>query len=364
VKKRCLTLLAVGDVAIDHEDPESTFYHVAEVLRSADICYANCEQPLSDKGTPNPKQAIYSNPETIRALLYAGIDIVSLANNHAQDWGKEAFLDTMERLERAGIHYVGAGKNLAEARRPVILERNECRIGFLAYCSVGPEGFDYEAQDDRPGYAPLRAWTIYEHVDPQPGTWPRIVTIPYREDLERMVDDVRTLRKKVDVVVVCPHWGLHVKPRVIPMYCFDIAHVAIDAGADLIIGTHPHVLKGIEVYRGRVIFYSTGDFAMRFGPHMRDHKHISFLDRLYEVSEKEKQERRYSLIVKTLIEDGGIKRVSYIPCYITDGVPEVVGADDPRAQRIFEYVLEISEGLHSRFSWDGGEVVIHPDWGA
>jgi poly-gamma-glutamate capsule biosynthesis protein CapA/YwtB (metallophosphatase superfamily) len=107
MKKPAVTFLGVGDVVIDLDQPETAFRHVADVLRSGDITYANCEQALSDKGSPNPRQAIHSEPRNIPAFLYAGFDIVSLANNHTQDWGKEALLDTMSRLKEAGLAYVG-----------------------------------------------------------------------------------------------------------------------------------------------------------------------------------------------------------------------------------------------------------------
>lgn len=374
MKKPAITFLGVGDVVIDTEQPETAFQHVADVLRSADIAYANCEQALSDKGSPNPKQAIPSEPKNISAYLYAGFDIVSLANNHTQDWGKEALLDTMARLKASGLPYVGVGKNLNEARHPVILERNGTEVGFLAYCCVGPEGLSYEAQLDFPGYAPLRAITFYEHVDPQPGTWPRIITIPLKEDLANMVQDIKKLKAKVDVVIVCPHWGLHVLPRVIPMYCYDMGHAAIDAGADFIIGTHPHVLKGVEMYKGKAIFYSTGDFVftMRRDRFARNPKlqytapgHVSDLKKLYSIdSEKwDAEHKNNSLIAKAVIEDGEIKRVSYIPCYTNEREePEIVGRSDPRGQKVFDYVTDgtRSENLATNFTWDDDEVVITP----
>ena len=372
-KKEAITLLGVGDIVIDQEQPETAFKYVVEVLRSGDITYANCEQALSDKGSPNPKQCIHSDPRNIPALLSAGIDVVSLANNHTQDWGKEALVDTMARLKEAGLPYVGVGNNLAEARQPVILERKGTRVGFLAYCCVGPEGLSYEAQHDIPGYAPVRSWTIYDHVDPQPGTWPRIISMPYKDELAAMVEDIKKLRTQVDVVVVCPHWGLHVIPRIIPMYCFDIGHAAVDAGADLILGTHTHVLKGIEIYHDKAIFYNTGDFIFNMGRGQRsvDNKqryvsprHVSDLKILYNVDPKGWEvEHKHSLIAKAVIEDGKIKRVSYIPCYLDDQlVPTIVKRSDPRGQGVFNYVEDVSrsEGLPTRFSWDGDEVLITP----
>ena len=362
MSKKAITLLGVGDVLIDREKPETIFQHVAEVLRSGDITYANCEGALSDKGYPNPLQAAHSDPKNLNAFLHAGIDVVSLANNHSQDWGKEALLDTMARLKEAGVSYIGVGKNLTEARRPVILERKGTKVGLLAYCCVGPEGSGYEAEDDKPGYAPVRSWTIYEKVDPQPGTWPRIVSIPYKEDLAAMVDDIEKLKETVDVVVIAFHWGLHIIPRIIPMYCIDIGHAAVDAGADLILGTHVHILKAIEMYNGKAIFHSTGNFALELGPHMRDYKHVRDVDQLYGVS-PEHEEHRKTLIAKAVIEGGEIKRVSYIPCYINEQTePEIVTRSDPRGQDVFNYMEDVSrsEGFNVRFSWDGDEVLIMP----
>jgi poly-gamma-glutamate capsule biosynthesis protein CapA/YwtB (metallophosphatase superfamily) len=140
MKRKSITLLGIGDILIDRKQPETIFKHVAEVLRSGDITFANCEQMYSDKGYPSPVHASYSDPRNLPALLYAGIDVVSLANNHTMDWGPEALLDTMSRLKKMGLPYVGVGKNIAESRQSVILERNGTKVGFLAYGCVGPDG--------------------------------------------------------------------------------------------------------------------------------------------------------------------------------------------------------------------------------
>jgi poly-gamma-glutamate capsule biosynthesis protein CapA/YwtB (metallophosphatase superfamily) len=370
-KKGDVTFLGVGDIVTDLERPETAFRHVSDALHSGDIVYANCDQALSDKGSPNPKQATPSRPQNIPALLSAGFNIISLANNHTQDWGKEALLDTMSRMKAAGLPYVGVGKNLMDARQPVILEQKGTKIGFLAYCCVGPEGLSYEAQYDFPGFAPLRAITFYEHVDPQPGTWPRTVTFAVKEDLQNMVEDIQKLRSQVDVVIVCPHWGLHVLPKVIPDYCYELGHAAVDAGADLIIGTHAHLLKGIEIFKGKVIFHSTGDFVFTMSkdriernPQLKytTPRHVSDLKKLYQVDlEKWDLAKKNTLIARAVIEEGEIKRVSYLPCYTNDQQePEVVTRSDQRGQRVFDYVAEAtrSENLGTEFTWDGDEVLI------
>lgn len=363
MKKESIILLCVGDILIDRVKPESIFQHVAGFLRSGDITFANAEQGYCDKGYPNPIHASYSDPRNLPALLYAGIDVLSMANNHTLDWGTDGLLDTMERLKKAALPYVGVGKNLAEAHKPVILERKGTKVGFLAYSCTGPDG--YEAEEDKPGYAPVRAWTIYEKVDYQPATPPRIVSFPYKEDLAAMVKDIRRLKEQADVAVVSFHWGLHLVPRVIPMYCFDVGHAAIDAGADLILGGHTHILKGIEVYKGKVIFYSLNNFACELGPGTLSMKINTGTARkltgLYGTMHH--PEAKATVIAKAIIGDGEIKRVSYVPCYINEKEePEIVTRNDSRGQEVYDYVEDISrsEGLSVSFSWDGDEVVIKP----
>jgi len=175
----------------------------------------------------------------------------------------------------------------------------------------------------------------------------------------------------VDVVIVSIHWGLHIVPRTIPMYCPDVGHAAVDAGADLILGTHPHILKGIEVYKGKVIFYSTGNFACEIGPEQRQKTGGEFAVKLVErygcVPDPEcptynlSRESRATLIVKALIEDGIIRQVSYIPCFVNRySEPEIVTADNPLGREVYKYVEDISasEHLPVRFSWDGDEVLV------
>ena len=355
-----ITFVGIGDIIIDREKPETIFRHVEGMLRSADITYANCDQAYADNGTPNPKQASHSTSKNIPALLHTGIDAVSLANNHSLDWGVEGILETMENLKKAGLPFVGTGRNLTEARKPVILEREGTKVGLLAYSSVHLDG--YEATENRPGLVPIRVWTIYEQVDYQPGTPPKIITLAHKEDLAAMIDDIKKLKAKVDVVIVYYHWGLHLLPRIIPLYCFELGHEAIDAGADLIIGTHAHILKGIEMYKGKAIFFSLGNFALELGQHMRDHEHIRELDEHYRIHDW--TERMMTMIAKAIIEDGKITRVSYVPCYINENSePVIVKRSEPKGQEVFNYVEDISrsESLAASFSWKGeSEVLITP----
>jgi len=366
-----VTLIAVGDILIDREQPETIFKHVVKVLRSGDLTFANGEQMYSDKGDPN-RRGPYSDPRNIKALLYAGFNVLSLANNHTLDLGPEALLDTLARFKEAGLAYVGVGRNLDEARKPVILERRGTKVGFLACNCLGPDG--YEATEAKPGNVPLRSWTFYEKVDDQPATPPKIISIPKKEDLGAMIEEIQKLKARVEVVVVSFHWGLHFVPRVIPMYCFDIGHAAIDAGADLILGTHTHILKGIEVYKGKVIFYSTSNFALEAGPNtVKDGDYVKFLGPItkhYGIQWDPEYptlvahpEGKATLIVKAIIEEGKIERVSYYPCYVNrNAEPEIFTRNDAKGQEVFRYVEDISrsEGLSVHFAWEGDEVLILP----
>jgi hypothetical protein len=369
MSERTITFLGLGDILIDREKPESIFQHVAEFTRSADITFANAEQMYSDIGEASPVHTVPSDPRNIPALLYAGIDVLSLANNHAMDWGPDSLMDTITRLKNAGLPTVGVGKNISEARKPVILERKGTKVGFLAYGCIGPSGSEAEA--NKPGIAPVRAWTIYEQIDYQPGTPPNIITVPNVKDLAAMVEDIQKLKAQADLVIISFHWGQHFLPRVIPMYCFDVGHAAINAGADLILGGHPHILKGIEMYKGKCIFYSTCNFALELTPKVwnnpgapqKTKKIYSFkLDPEYP-NYPMPRESRATLIVKAIIEDRKIRQVSYLPCYINkNSEPEIVTRQDPRGQEVFNYIEDISrsEDLPVHFTWQNDEVVISP----
>jgi poly-gamma-glutamate capsule biosynthesis protein CapA/YwtB (metallophosphatase superfamily) len=360
MNKEKITLLAVGDVIIGRDEPTTILKHVVDVLRSGDISFATCDQAYSNKGDPyiSPTHVLRPDPNNISALVYAGLSLVSLANNHSMDLGPENLLDSIDMIRKAGIEVVGVGKNILEARQPAILERKNNRIGFLAYGCVGPDRA--VATEDKPGHAPIRAWTIYKQVDLQPGTPPEIITLAYRDELTAMEEDIRILKSQVDVVVVSFHWGLHFLPALIPMYEFEIGHAAIDAGADIIFGCHAHILKGIEVYKGKVIFHGLGNFAA-------EHKGKLF-ERMgggpYVFVPQAKAtmaEARSTIMAKVIIEGGEIKKVSYIPCYINENSePEIVTYGNSKGEEVFSYMEYISrrQNLNTNLDWEGDEVVI------
>ena len=258
-----ITIAAAGDVGTGHQPLESAFAYVADALRIADIRFAQVEKLYSERGSfvwqsGAMEQEIRQPPHTVSAFASVPFNVLSLASNHTGDWGPQAAEDTVDVFRHIGIPTIGAGHNIAEARRHVVIEKHRLRVAFLGYCSVLLPQF--WATEERAGCAPMRAHTFYEPCEYQPGSPARIVTIPHRRDLELLVEDVRKAKQVADFVVVSLHWGLHYVSKV-QDYQPIVAHAAIDAGANAILGHHPHQPHAVEVYKGAVIFYSLGNFA-------------------------------------------------------------------------------------------------------
>lgn len=372
---KSITMIAVGDVSPNRDDPSSIFRHCLDTFRSADIVFGQMEAPMSDRGKPAfvPSGTTKLPANTIKALTKdaAGFDVMSFATNHAVDYGEEAFFDTLDLLKQNNILVCGAGANIAEARKPAILERDGTRVGFLGYISILHPGL--EAEEGFPGCAPLRASTFYWQWDYQPGTPPKIITQLVPEYRTAMEEDIRKLRPQVDVLVVSIHAGVHMAPIIVPDYQKEAGRAAIDAGADLVLQHHAHILKGIDVYRGKVIFYSLGNFALEHvkpAPGARPCGDPAFR-RLREnfgietVPGYEKHHFHHDAlktsVAKAYIRNKRIEKVTYLPAYITpDLEPEVLKRSDPRAQEVFRYMEAISraEKLNVGFSWDGDEVLV------
>lgn len=368
-----IVLYAVGNIAPDREDPGSIFQHVAGSLSKCDIAICQLESVLSNRGIPLPQARLpcRSKPQVARAIREAGFDVVSFASNHCMDWGREAFFDTIRALREQDLSVIGVGSNIEEARKPTIVEVKSTRIAFIAYNSILPQG--YWAERDRPGCAPLRAFTVYEQIEhDQPGTPCRVHTFPHQGDLRAMREDIRQAKLQANVVIISMHWGIHFIPAVLADYQREIAHVAIDAGADLILGTHAHILKGIEVYAGKVIFYSLCNFALDLHAPKEllehpSHKEIARLNSEWKPDPEYPTyfmppDSRKTMIAKCVISGEQIKSVSFLPTYINkQSQPEVLGAEDRRFGEVTRYIEEITrdQQLDTKFAFQGDQVLIH-----
>lgn len=236
-----VTVMFVGDIMLAdtpgkviarRRDP---FAHFARLLSQADIRVGNLECSVARSGHPEPDKpyTFRAHPRTLRTLA-RHFDAVSVANNHSGDFGPQAFAETLAGLERHGIGVFGGGRTLAEAHEPWIVERRGMRIALLGYDEFFPRSF--EADADRPGVA----WS---------------------ED-EQVVRDIRLARERhrADIVIPFMHWGWEHEPLAASRQR-HLARLMIDAGADAVIGGHPHVVQDTETYRGRPIVYSLGNFV-------------------------------------------------------------------------------------------------------
>jgi poly-gamma-glutamate capsule biosynthesis protein CapA/YwtB (metallophosphatase superfamily) len=216
------------------------FQKMAPLLASADIAVGSLDASLSAAGAPigcTPTFDLLAPPQSIEGLTYSGFDVMTIASNHAKDCGQaaascdQAVLDTVANLHNAGIATAGGGANLAEARKPAIVAVNGIRFAFLGYDDVANY---YNATDSSPGTAPLDSTTL--------------------------AGDVRAAKAQADIVIVMPHWGSEytLSPTARQQ---EMAHLAIDSGATLVVGNHPHWAQATENLGNKFIDYALGNFV-------------------------------------------------------------------------------------------------------
>ncbi len=265
------SILAVGDVMtggsmapwVNDSGPDYPFANTGSLIRQADIAVCNLEAPYGTKGKAFDKKFTFLVPPRLAAgIKEAGFDVVAMANNHMMDYGPEPLKATLVLLDSLGIAHSGAGMTLAEARKPAIVERNGIKVAFLSYSRVHPTQFWATAK--KAGTAPA-----YEN---------------------QIKEDIQRSKELADIVVVSFHWGAELMDTT-KLYQRTLAHFCIDQGADLVLGHHPHILQGMELYQGKLIAYSLGNFA--FGSRSR--------------------KCTESVILKTEFDSTGLKRIELVP---------------------------------------------------
>ncbi|MDB5670269.1 MAG: CapA family protein [Alphaproteobacteria bacterium] len=357
------TFLATGDLAMDRDDYSETFAATGDVLRSADLVFGQLETSFAASGVrlPQARHAVLARPDGAAALKAAGFDIISMAGNHVLDWGNDAFFETKANLEAAGIAVVGAGADIAEARRPACFVLDDgTRVAMLAYSSILPMA--YWADERRPGCAPMRAHTVYEQIEhDQPGTPARIHTYPHRDDLAALEADIRAAKTGSDVVLVSHHWGIHFVRAEIADYQRDVARAAIAAGADAIFGGHAHILKGCEIIDGRPVFYSLCNFAtdLRMDPAHAASRSFQEIRALAEEWEPDfdslynfPKVSRLSMVARLEIGGGRVLRAGFLPVHIgRDAVPRFVErGSEPYCETIdYMEAVTVEAGLNARY---------------
>jgi len=270
-------LILTGDVNLMNvTDATVPFRHVAAELNAADVVFSNLECCLHLSTQTHSNEGFFADPIAGgEALRLSGIRAVGIANN--VNYGAANIAASIARLDQLVIPHTGAGPNLAAARAPAIVNRNGLRVGVVQRSSVyWPT--DHEAHDDAPGIAVLRGHTAYHvpmgRISPtvspanRPGVAPLIVTWADAAYLKEFGEDIKALRAKADIVVASCHWGLN---RDHLQYMTEIAHAAIDAGADVVLGHGPHYILPVELYKGKPIFYGMGNLTFNTGHLGRKH---------------------------------------------------------------------------------------------
>lgn len=302
-----ITIALTGDAIITRRlsvYDEPAFLGMIERLREATLAFTNLEVLFHDY-EPDVIPAAQSggtymraHPEIARELAWAGFDVVSRANNHTMDYGAGGMRATTRAVEAAGLDHAGAGENLAEARAPAYVETPAGRVALISAASTFAEpmraGHQRKDVRGRPGLSPIRYTT--EYVVPQPslqalrdlreqlglrgsdqgdrlrmlgatfaaGERPQVVTRPHVNDLAEIVASVRDAKRQADWVIVSSHSHESAGDREVPAdFVVEFARAVVDAGADVFVAHGPHVLRGIEIYEGKPIFYSLGNFIFQ-----------------------------------------------------------------------------------------------------
>jgi poly-gamma-glutamate capsule biosynthesis protein CapA/YwtB (metallophosphatase superfamily) len=245
-----VTLAVVGDVMLGrgvaavHADPTATLRAMRPLLRRADITVGTLESTLSTDGSPTQGgDSFAADPGVLDGLAAAGFDALSLANNHVGDYGQRALLRTLDAFRGSGIARFGAGRDLASATRAAVVERDGVRVGLLGFNAIG----------ETPRATPTTPGALSVRMPPRTG--------PLQPaDLRHVLRAVRRLDRRVDVVVVLPHWGTQYTHRPEPVQRL-VGRRLVDAGADLVVGGHPHWVQSVERHRGATIAHSLGNFV-------------------------------------------------------------------------------------------------------
>lgn len=309
-------IIAVGDVYINRSEPESAVQHVSDKLNEGNLLIGNLEGAISREGERVPFVAPWhrAHPNAVEGLKLAGFNALSLANNHMMDYGTEALVDTINRLEDADIAYTGGGVSQTEAESPAIIERNGISIGILGVDAT-PQSANFfaQAQSSSPGVHMLDVSPHYPktHVD--------------HTDVDRLLDSIDSAQKKTDILIMMFHFGIGVTPTVPQKY---LAQTAVDAGVDCVLGTNAHVLQGAAVYNCTPILYGLSHF---------------FWDPITSQYPNIKPFSKDTVLSRISVTEAGIKSVHLHPVRLKNDNPVIVSPNSEAFDRISTKLKELSE---------------------
>lgn len=293
--------MAITAALDDRGDIRTCFSEdLLELMEEADLFMLNNEFTYSDRGTPveGKDWNFRAAPERVSVLRTLGVDVAGLANNHAFDWGEEALLDTVETLQNAGIETVGAGANLAEAGKPVYFTQNGLTLSIVAATAVEKVG-DREYGMTRAATEDLAG--VFSTIDPT-----------------ACLEAIGEAKANSDFVFVYVHWGTEMTTEIDPEQR-ELAQAYIEAGADAVVGNHPHVLQGFEYYQGKPILYSLGNFWFN------------------------SKERETCMLEFSLDPASGEAEMRFLPCLQKDCYTKLI-TDEEEHEEILSYMESISFG--------------------
>jgi len=372
-----LVMLAGGDTILG-EDSESFFKGIDGVLEKGDVVLTQLEVPYSDRAPE--LDDLDRELKNIEPLI-GRFDLVTLAGNHIYDAGEVGVHDTLDWLDAHNILHVGGGRNINEAVKPVIVEREGVKFGFLNYNCVGIKAMNAGPQKAGAAYVDVISHYDLGNVANPGGSPDKIYTFPEITSYEKMISEIETLREKCDVLTVYLHKGLVHKPVKIADYEKFVSRGAVDAGADVVFSSHSHILHGIEVYRGKTIYHGLNNliaWVPSLNPTWKRKKGkandifdpqewaMKRMERFGFVPDPDyptypfHPEAIYSIIGKCIVEEGKITETRFIPLIVNKaGVPEVVNRSNG-GEEVMSYMTKITEGagLNAKFEWVEDEILI------
>ena len=310
-----IVIIATGDIMPSHRVLPFVKKHgysypylkTSKILATGDLVIGNLETPLIEDGKPfeNKKYTFKAPLESANALKLAGFTHLSLANNHMMDYGEEGLVSTLNTLDAQEIKYSGAGIDLKEARRSSFTKVKGKKFAFLSYSNTFPT--DFYAKKNKAGTAP-----------------------GYRNYI---INDIKKAKLKADYLIIAFHWGAELM-QTPKDYQKDLAHLAIDSGADIVLGHHPHVLQGVEYYDKGIIFYSLGNFA--FGSYSK-----STTD---------------SIIAKIILKDDGIFIAEAIPINVNNFEVHFkpIPLEGDKGKKVITHLKNLSKSLGSNVIYADG----------
>jgi poly-gamma-glutamate synthesis protein (capsule biosynthesis protein) len=350
-----LELVFTGDLVLDEPQPDHWLSGIAPALRTADVAIGHLEVPHTRHGSEmrSDVPAPGADPAHVPALARAGFHAVTLAGNHIADCGAAGIADTIAALDDAGIGHCGAGTDFDAASAPCTLVRAGGRIAVLSYNCVGPE--ESWATASRAGCAYLRVDTADgSRISPAAP-----LVAPDAESLARLAADIARVRDRAGLVIIAFHKGIVHTPARLALYERALAHAAIDAGADIVIGHHAHIIRGIEFHRGKPIFHGLGNGCVvtrALSPDDSDPARAAWALRRQQLFGFTPDPNYYlapfhpqavnAMLGRVRLADDGQLQAGFIPVHVdAPGRPRIADADEAHAIARYVEAITVDAGL-------------------